>query len=312
MKRYLGLIVGVLTFVIASIAAYNKYKDKSVEAERSLDAARIKADYLERVGWIRSNPDEKAYRDEVSTFFRWYFKEVNEHLNRFRGNKDFDDYLSELDKRAGKSKSDSQAGEKKAYFEYAKKVFDDFRTGSYNPVWSATDKGMRLDVRSAKVEMQGGKPQIRIGLLLWGAQRELRDDGKVRKMATSASWGVTWRLIDEKGKLYGEMNASGDPSMKIDFPERFIEQFPPQMVLGHYDMDLLPAEVAKMEIAFNVVSRAPSGGEASTSFVWKLDTPPEWRLRPGEKWEGAQESVRPEDEINPAGGAAPVKKQARK
>ncbi len=305
MKRYLGLIVGVLTFVIASVAAYNKYKEKAVEAERTVDAARIKADYLERVGWIRSNPDEKAYRDEVSTFFRWYFKEVNEHLNRFRGNKDFDDYLAELDKRSGKGKSDSQAGEKKAYYEYTKKIFDDFRTGSYNPVWSATDKGMRLDVRSARVE---GK-QIRIGLLLWGAQRELRDDGKLKKMATSSSWGVTWRLFDEKGKLFGEMSASGDPSMKIDFPERFIEQFPPQMVMGHYDMDLVPAEVVKMEIAFNVVSRAPSGGEANASYVWKLDTPPEWRLRPGEKWEGAQESVRPEDEIDPAAAA---KKQARK
>ncbi|MGQ0508647.1 MAG: hypothetical protein ACT4TC_25385 [Myxococcaceae bacterium] len=307
MKRYIGPILIVLTVAFAVIATYRSFKEKTVQADRQVDAARIKSDYLERVGWIRSNPDEKSYKDEVSTFFRWYFKEVNDHLNRFHGNKEFDDYLAELDKRAGKGgKGDPQAAEKKAQYEYTKKLFDEFQKGSYEPTWSASDKGMRLDVRSAKVEMIAGKPQIRFMLLLWGAQRELRDDGKLKKMATSSSWGVNFKLWDEKGKLFGEMNASGDPSSKVDYPERYIEQFPPQMVLGHYDLDLVPAEVAKMEIAFNIVSRAPSGGEANASYTWKLDTPPEWRLKAGEKWEGAQESVRPEDEIDPS------KRQANK
>src|SRR5690348_4173257 len=95
MKRYLGLIVGVVIFFVIALKVYGNYKDKTIEAERQADAARIKTDYLERVGWIRSNPDEKSYKEEVSTFFRWYFKEINEHLNRFHGNKDFDNYLSE-------------------------------------------------------------------------------------------------------------------------------------------------------------------------------------------------------------------------
>ncbi len=301
MKRYLGLILGVLMFIIAAVTVSKKYTEKTVEAERQAEAARLKADYLERVGWIRSNPDEKSYRDEVSTFFRWYFKEVNEQLNRYHGNKEFDDYLTE--KRSSKGKADSQAAEKKARFEYTKKVFDDFRTGSYNPVWSATDKGLRLDIRSARVENVAGKPQIRIALLLWGASREMREDGKAKKMVTSSSWSVNWKLTDDKGKLFGEMTASGDPAMKVDYPELYIAQFPPQMILGHYDMDLVPAEVVKLEIAFTVASRAPSGGEANASFLWKMDTPPEWRLRPGEKWEGAQESVRPEEEIDPAAAA---------
>jgi hypothetical protein len=75
------------------------------------------------------------------------------------------------------------------------------------------------------------------------------------------------------------------------------------MVLGYYPMDLVPAEVAKMEIDFNVASRSPTGGEALASFVWKLDPPANWKLKPGEKWEGAEESVRPAEDIDPAAAA---------
>jgi hypothetical protein len=97
MKRYLGVIFGIIAFCVGVGVAYNKYKKVQIDAEREVDAARLKAEYLERVGWIRSNPDEKTYKDEVSTFFRWYFKGVNEHLNRFGGNREFDEYLSELE-----------------------------------------------------------------------------------------------------------------------------------------------------------------------------------------------------------------------
>jgi hypothetical protein len=308
MKRYLGIIFGIIAFGVGAVVVYNKYEAKAVEVAREKDRARITAEYFERVGWIRSNPDEKAYKDEVSTFLRWYFKEINEHFNKYGGG--FDEYLAELELRKGAANKDSQLTEKKASYEYVKSVLDLMKGGRYAPIFSGTDKGMRFDIMSAEVKSTGGKPQIRLALVLWGAQREMREDGKQSRMITSTSFGLNTKLIEEKGKLYGEMNASGDPAGKIDYPERFIGFFPPQLVLGHYDMDLMPAEVAKIEFNFTVGSRSPSGGDATASYTWKLDAPAEWKLRPGEKWEGAEESVRPEDEIDPA--AAAKHGQARK
>ncbi|MFZ5468321.1 MAG: hypothetical protein ACOZIN_02690 [Myxococcota bacterium] len=300
MKRYLGIIVAIAFVVVSVVFAYNKYKNKSVEADREANASRIRVEYMERVGWIRANPEPKAYQDEVGTFFRWYFNQVNDHLNRYAGNRDFDDYLKELDKRSEKGGKEQQLADKKAYYDYVRKIFDQMKAGSYAPVWSGTDKGMRLDVLSTEAVTVAGQPQVRYQLVVWGAQREMREEGKIKKMHTSASFSALWKLFDEKGKLVGEMNAPGDPSMKIDFPERFIAQFPPQMVIGHYDIDLLPAEVKAMEITFNVNSRSQSGGDILASYTWKLDAPAEWKLRPGEEWKGAQESVRPEDEIDPS------------
>lgn len=313
MKQYLGIVIAVVGVGLAGYSGYSKYKTKMEDAMREGNFARIQRDYLERVGWIRSNPDEKAYKDEVQTFFRWYFREINDHVNRFHGNPKFDGYLAELDKRE-KTGRDSQINEKRAAFDSLKKVFDEMRQGNYRPEFSASDKGMRLDVLPTTVQGAGSSAKIRFPIVLWGAQRELRDEstsaaGVVatnrRRMQTSSQFNVTWRLIDEKGKLLGEMTAAGDPLMKIDHPEVFIAEFPPQMVLGYYEFDLVPAEVARIEINFSVNSRSPSGGDAYASFPWKFDAPPAWKLKPGETWSGAQESVRPEEEIDPSKAARP-------
>lgn len=294
MNRYFGLIVLVVGAIAAVAMSQRTANARTLEAQREADFARIQRDYLERVGWMRTNPDEEAYRQELAPFFKKYFEEISAHQERFELSKDFDAYLVELEERGGERVED-----RKAFYAYTRKLFELMREGRYRPVWTATDKGMRLDVVSSDVVMVLGTPKVRLQLVLWGAQRELRADGQLKKMVTSASFDTLWKLTDARGKLFGEMTG-GDPSMKVDFPERFIAEFPPQMVLGHYDLDLIPAAVKKMETTFKVSSRAASGGSVDVTFVWKLDVPEEWRLREGQTWEGATVSERSEDEINSA------------
>ncbi|MBN1204457.1 MAG: hypothetical protein JXB05_06000 [Myxococcaceae bacterium] len=301
MKRYFGVLVILAGVIVASVLFYRRLSAQTLEAQREADMARIQKDYLERVGWLRTNPDENAYREEVNAFFKAWFEQVEGHLTRYKGNKEFDSYISEVERRAEGGK-DEKLVERKAVYEYTRKLFDVFRKGRYQPVWTATDKGMRLDVVSSDVVMVQGQPQVRFQLVLWGAQRDLKEDGKVKKMVTSASFEAAWKLTDAKGKLIGEMRGT-EPANKIDYPERYISEFPPQMVLGHYDMDLVPSEVAKMEITFKVSSRAASGGTASSTYLWKLDVPSDWKLSQGMKWEGATEEERAEEEIDPSKAA---------
>lgn len=300
--RYFGVLVIVAGVFVASALFYRRLSAQTLEAQREADMARIQKDYLERVGWLRTNPDDKSYLEEVGPFFKSYFEEVDAHLDKFKGNKEFDSYIQEVERKSEGGKDDKVADRKSTY-EYTRKVFDKFRKGRYQPVWTATDKGMRLDVVSSDVVMVKGEPQVRFELALWGAQRAMKEDGKVKKMVTSATFEAAWKLTDAKSKLIGEMHG-GDPAGKIDFPERYIAEFPPQMVLGHYDMDLVPNEVSKMEISFKVSSRAASGGTAAATYLWKLDSvPSEWKLGAGVKWEGATEEQRSEEEIDPSKAA---------
>jgi hypothetical protein len=321
MKRSFGLIVAFLGLLAVIAVLYGRLSTnyKQLQAEDSL--VRVQRDYLERIAWIRSNPDDRTYREEVNTFLRWYFKQVDAHVDRYAGNKNFDTYMVELEKRAEKGSKDGQLGEKKAAYELTKNIFDQMRSGKYSPLWTATDKGMRLDVLTSDVKMVGGSPKVRMDVVLWGAQREAREDAvgapvptprppNFKRMATSASYDVQWKLVDAGGNMLGKMSA-GDPSMKIDYPERFIAEFPPQVVLGYYELDLFPAEVAKIETVFTISSRAPSGGEAVAKLTWNLDTPAEWRLRAGEKWEGATEQTATPEEINPAKAAEAATKKGR-
>ncbi len=296
MTRYVGLLVVIVGVVVGMVYAFKKWDAKTAETERALNESRIKSDYLERVTWIRVNPDEKTYKDEVTTFFRWYFKEVNEHINKYGGSRKFDDYLTELDERAKKKGGgDEKADDKKAAYEYVRKFFDDFREGKYEPIYTSSDHGIRWDILST-MPING---KTRLTFVAWGLPAEQRtvDDRGTRKWQVNASYKSNWKMWDEKGKLFGEMPVEG-VDMKVDYPARYVKWFPPQIVVGHFDVPLIPNEVKNAEITFTQTKRSLTGGDIIANHTWKLDLPAEWKLKPGEKWEGAQDSVRPQEEID--------------
>lgn len=288
-----SLFIIALVVVVLGAATYKVSSNASTaqaRSEKARELAELRNDYLEQVGLIRSEPDAEAYRTEVKAFLAEYFKAVDAHVAEHHGNKNFDDYLNELSARSGVGAN--ELSQYKGNYEAVKALFDRMREGRYNPVWTATDKGMRLDVLSDDVE--GDK--IRFVLVLWGAQRQMHEEdrpggGKILKMVTSAAFNTTWKLYDARGKTFGEMTGA-DPAGKIDYPERYITLFPPQIVFGHYDLDRIPSKVAKMDITFSVTSSSPSGGTALASFVWKLDSiPPDWKLADGQPWKGATETT---------------------
>jgi hypothetical protein len=299
MKRLLGPLVIVVTALAAAKLGSDAYQARTLELDRQRDLARIRQSYFERVGWIRSNPDEKGYREELPTFMRQYFKEVDEHVSRFSLDPSFDAFLDDLAKREKEGK-EPKAAERKARFEAVKKHLELLRSGRYAPRWTGTDKGMRLDILSATRGLKGARPVIEMPFVLWGAQRELRDDGRGQKrMSTSANFHFTLKLVDSKGKMLGELNGDGAEGL-VDWPEFYVELFPPQVIFGTFLLEPIPAEVATVEMTFTVDSHAPSGGNVVSTYAWKMDTPEDWKLKPGEAWEGAQESVRPAEEIDPS------------
>jgi hypothetical protein len=310
------LVVGGLCAV--GVVGWRRTEAQTLQLQRELAASRLRADALERLGWIRSIPEQKQYQEEVESFFKWYFEGVDAYRKRFNLSPGFDEYLGELEQRKAQDKelenlptlpdgrratpSASRTGvDPQAFYAAEKAIFDRMHTGKYVPIFSGTDKGMRLDVVGADVSAAGGKPHVRLPLVLWGAQRYTKEDDRTgkKRVMTSADISASFRLLDSSGKLVAEMTA-GAPGWKNDFPERLIAEFPPQLVLAQYEFERVPAGVAQMEATFSVRSHAPSGGDANASYTWRTSVPEEWRLGPGETWEGAQETTRSAEDINPA------------
>jgi hypothetical protein len=317
-NAFILFLLVVVGFCAVGVVGWRRTEAQTLLLQRELAASRLRADALERLGWIRSIPEQKQYQEEVEAFFKWYFEGVDAYRKRFNLSPGFDEYLAELEQRKAQDKelenlptlpdgrratpsASRSAVDPQAFYAAEKALFDRMHTGKYVPIFSGTDKGMRLDVVGADVSAAGGKPHVRLPLVLWGAQRYTKEDertGKKRVM-TSADISASFRLLDSTGKLVAEMTA-GAPGLKNDFPERLIAEFPPQVVLAQYEFERVPAGVAQMEATFNVRSHAPSGGDANASYTWRTPVPEEWRLGPGEVWEGAQETTRSAEDINPA------------
>lgn len=300
MKRYFGVIVAFITLVAIMVYGRSLWTDEVREVNRKLSLAVIRVAASERLAWLRVQPDDKAYRNEIVNYLRWYFKEVSDHLARFGGREDFADYLDELEERGRKGGKEERSDDKRALYDYTRRIFDLMKGGTYAPHWTGTDKGIRLDLLSASTRKVGAEERIHMPLVIWGIPREERVGEKgVRRVTASASIKFSWKLFDEKQKLIAEMSGEGIDN-RIDWPDRYISFFPAGVVLGHWDIERLPTEVKSAEINFSVSTRAPTGGDMSASYVWKLDVPAEWKLGAGEAWKGATESIRPEEEINAA------------
>jgi hypothetical protein len=327
-NAFILFLLVVCGLCAVGVVNWRRAEAQELALQRELAASKLRADALERLGWIRSIPEQKQYQDEVQSFFKWYFEGVDGYRKRFNLSPAFDEYLGELQQRKAQEKElenlptlpdgrravpPASRVDSKAFYDAEKALFDRMHTGKYVPLFSGTDKGMRLDVVGADVSAAGGKPRVRLPLVLWGAQRYTKEEehSAKKRVVTSADIAATFRLLDSSGKLVAEMTA-GSPGMKNDFPERLIAEFPPQAVLAQYEFERVPAGVAQMEATFSVRSRAPSGGDANATYTWRTAVPEEWRLGPGEVWEGAQESERSQEDINAALPAKPAPKPGRK
>lgn len=283
-----------------------KYQELKQSTSHQLDLNRIQREYLERTGWVNAVPDPDKYRDERNGLTRWYFEQLTEHYNAFPGFKP--SYKSLADAEKGK-KVEAKAGKKsdqelkQQYFDLTKAAFDRLKEGKYATVFTGTANSMRLDITKVSRVDSGGKPRLRFDLLLWGAQRrqdrEKQAAGNtISRMVTAAQFtNIHFKFEDEKKKIFGEMDIQGDPEIKVDYPERWIEEFPAQAVIGYYEIDLLPSEPVEVEITFSLSSRSGTGSDIPASYTFRTLIDPSWKLPPGTAWEGANTEERSKDYI---------------
>lgn len=316
MNPLIRLVALLVVAAGGSYYAFSSYHSLKKEDEHKLDLARIQKEFLERANWVNVVPDPAKYRDERATLDKWYFSALSEHYNHFPAFKNYYRVEDELSGKApgsggkkgkgkGKApapKADESGDVRKEYYALTKATFDDLKDGHYAPAFTGTANSLRLDLLKLAKRTDGQKG-FRVDLVLWGAQRQLDRQTQaagntISRMNTAASFsGLNFRFFDEKGKVAAEMPVTGDPEIKVDYPERWIAEFPPQAVVGYYTLPPLPANATKMELSMTVTSRSSSGTEIPASFKWEIPVEADWKLAPGETWEGATTEERSKDYI---------------
>lgn len=323
-----------LLIVVALVLGGGFYGRKMYLANQSenahkMDLERIRKEYLERSPLARDMADPTKYREEMKSLWKWYFGELTDHYNKWGSFKNYERFLDDIDsKKKNKKIKDQEYAQYEERYKMAKGFWDMMKEGRYDPIWTASDKGLRFDIYKIEPVADAKEPKFRLWVALQGAQRKWNVDQaaggpKVYKMNVNATFAnLVIQGFDEKDKQLIELPVTGEP-FKIDHPERWIEEFPPGIVFGYYDLPLFPAELerdkkpvplAKLEFAFNVNTRSVvSGEEVAAAFTWKTPPLPSLKLAPGQKWEGATEEVREDgsEEGGPAAGKGNKKSAKR-
>ncbi len=150
---------------------------------------------------------------------------------------------------------------------------------------SASTAGLRLDL----LRVKKGAQRLAVDFAVWGAPQESETEETAPGQKTSRVTvplvfrGLSMRFFDAAGKMMARMEASGEPSLRLDVPERLVGDAPPGVVLARYQPGLLPPGVAEVEWTLTALVRTPSGESRTAQAVWRGKADPSWS---GEAWTG--------------------------
>lgn len=299
MKPVLRAAITLAVALVAGVVLISSWRSRTASYESHLARAQLKREFLERGSVARQLPGEKQkeWRDEVRALSRWYFDELAALKSRYPGDKP----RPPAAEPARKEKAQEAEAARAEWQRYAEERFQALRDGKYEPLHSAAEQGLHLDLLTFAPEKNpsGGEKALRIDFALWGAPRRVDKEAAPGGRATTrvsvpvAFRQLSFQFLDAQGKPYGEMSGPGEPYQKIADPERWVEDFPPGILVGTWFVDRFPREAARVQIALSVEVRGQAGADLPATFKLDLPVREEWRLGPGEAYQ-AETRVAPQ------------------
>jgi hypothetical protein len=288
MKKLLAVALPAGLAILAAAVLLSSFRAKSDAFEARLERARVKREFDERAALARALPAAgPEWRDESAALLRGYFDELQAIRNRFPGVPAAPPAAQAAEEERKGKLSEKDRAAIQDFQKYADARLATLRSGAYAPVASAAAPGLRLDLVAVEpgASPEGG-PGLRIDFALWGAprlvERDRSADRTVSKTVVPVAFRtLSFRLLDPAGKLYGEMNGSGEPYQKLVDPERFAEDFPPGVLFGTWWVELLPREASTVELELLADVRGAAGAVRPAAFKVALPVAEGWKLPPG-------------------------------
>jgi hypothetical protein len=299
MKKLLVVALPAGLAIAAFVALFSSSRGRLEASAAQLERAQLKREFVERAAVGRAIAPERIdeWRDEAGALFRWYVEQLAAIRNR---HPTVPPPTSGLAAAAEERKGKVTEKEKASYEEWQKLADGRFglvKQARYAPLFTAVAEGMRLDLLAVETGAHpAGGQGLRIDFALWGAPRRVEKDKQgdvttTKVLLPIAFKRLAFRMLDEKGKLYGEMNGPGEPFQKLADPERFVEDFPPGVLFGSWWVDLLPRQAVTAEMEQEIGLRGANGNERPALFKFVLPVREEWRLAPGAAYQAETKEV---------------------
>jgi len=297
MKPVLRILVVAVVALGVGVWLASSWRRASHLAESRVSRERLKREFLERSVVARQLPAEQAreWREEVRGLSRWYAEELAAIRSRYPAAR-----ATPVGADAPREKE--KEGARAEWQRYAEERHRMLSEGRYEPLASAADRGMHLDLLAVEpaANPAGGGKALRIDFALWGAprrtDREVAPGGgkaTVRTLVPVAFKQLAFHFQDAQGKAYGEMTGPGEPYQKLADPERLVEDFAPGVLFGTWYVDAFPREAARVALTLPVEARGQSGAGVTSTFRLELLVPDAWKLAPGEAYQAETREASP-------------------
>lgn len=292
MNPVVRVTVPLIAAAAIAVALFSAWRSRTESFEARVERAQLKREFLERASLSRQIPAErsKEWSEEARALLRWYFDEVAASRNRHPG---VAVRAAESARPAKKADEAARAETTRQWQRYAEERLAMLRDGKYEPRWSLSDRGLRLDILAVVPEKNpaGGERALRIDFALWGAPRRVEKEtaAGTTRTVTRAVVPVTFpqiafQFLDDANKAYGEMSGPGEPYMKLADPERFAEEFPPGILFGTWYVDAFPRQAAKAVFTVSLDGHGQSGADVPATFKVELPVAEAWKIGEGETY----------------------------
>ncbi|MGC3998280.1 MAG: hypothetical protein QM767_12680, partial [Anaeromyxobacter sp.] len=263
-------------------------RDRALRYQAERD--RLVREFTERAALSRAMPADAgtAWADEANALVRGHLAALEELRARTPGQPaPLGAVEATAAERNGQARSQGKggAGDRPGLRRRAVRAA---RDGKYAPQASAVAGGLRLDLSPLQTGVSpAGHPGLRVDFALWRAprlvNREASGEGTQRPGSASRSRSPTlaMRFLKADGTEFARMDGPGEPYIKLADPERFVQDFPPGLLVGTWWLPLLPRDAEKVELTVDADVRGASGGNRPAVFTVTLPVQEGWRAPPG-------------------------------
>jgi hypothetical protein len=297
MKSALGWLLALGIIAGIGIMSYRHFQDTARKQSYELALSELKHDFQRQATGLHQLSPE-AYRKEVGILLTRYFSELGklarDYPEQYQVNREI--ALGEAEVARGRL-SEEQKAARDERIRLTLDLFDKMRSGHYQPIYTATDKGFRFDVYDITTATIDGADRVKIAYVHWGAFGPVEYKSIKGTMQTAtAELAKSKKPSAEIPQIVGEQQP---PSLQID-PVRWVSEFIPGVEIGYYDLPKFPHQATSVQLGFDFGIRTVGGSEVVASLQFPavpiLDT---WKLPSGESW-GAEELLVDEAELKAA------------
>jgi hypothetical protein len=261
-----------------ALLAARAWTDRADAASRSLLLEHSRHQFSQRAAVARTAANPESYRGDLRALLRGWFAEQAAIGNRFpllRGQP------------APFVPPPPKGRDIHEFQQLAEKQIAAWREGHIELVETAFAQGLRLDLlRVSKVAAP--QPHLAVDVAVWGAPGEIETEevgefGKqVQRVVVPVVFkGLSLRFLDGTGRIVARQEASGEPALRLDLPERLVSDAPPGLILARYEPAQFPPGVEQIEWTLAVQVRSASGEARLAQAIWKTKPDPAWS---GEAW----------------------------